>query len=111
MLDFNNNILLLDEIPKGYTDLSTPSAANPKKKNIKIQAPDGKKFSTIKAAHEYFAKSCESAKSEHEKGENEVTTDEKDDSNDEAKAVEITPLESDDDSGINSFYLSSEAPL
>ncbi len=105
MLDFNNNILLLDEIPKGYTDLSTPSAANPKKKNIKIQAPDGKKFSTIKAAHEYFAKS------EHEKGENEVTTDEKDDSDHETKAVEITPLESDDDSGINSFYLSSEAPL
>ncbi len=56
---YRQNCPCLDVIPEGYTDLSTPSAANPKKKLIKIQAPDGKKFSTIKAAQEYYAKSMQ----------------------------------------------------
>ena len=87
--------------------MSTPSAANPKKKNIKIQAPDGKKFSTIKAAQEYFAKSRENAKSEQEKEDNEDNSEEeeKDDSEHETKTVD-SDVESDGDSGINSFISS-----
>ncbi len=102
----NHYIWLLDEIPEGYTDLSTPSAANPKKKNIKIQAPDGKKFSTIKAAQEYFAKSRQNAKSEQEKDdlEDNSENEEKDDSEREAKTVDSN-VESDDDSGMNPFYV------
>ena len=86
--------------------MSTPSAANPKKKNIKIQAPDGKKFSTIKAAQEYFAKSRENAKSEQEKEENEENSEEeeKDDSEHETKTVE-SDVESDDDLGMIPFIV------
>ncbi len=94
----------LDVIPEGYTDLSTPSAANPNKKNIKIQAPDGKKFSTIKAAQEYYTKSLE------KKDEGEVDVEElenrmdENEANTEARDVEIEEESDDDDEpGINLF--------
>ncbi len=49
----NNRVL--DEIPEGYKDLSSPNQKG-KKKRFKIQAPDGKTLHSIKAAQEYLEK-------------------------------------------------------
>ena len=48
--------IILDEIPEGYKKEEYFSAANPKRKYFKITAPDGKTFTTIKKAREYFDK-------------------------------------------------------
>ena len=86
----------------------TQISANPSKKNIKIQAPDGKKFSTIKAAQEYYAKSLE------KKDEGEVDVEELENRMEENEAktedsdVEMEEESDDDDEpGINLFFVLS----
>ncbi len=59
-------MIISGRIPEGYKDLSTKPEAGGKRK-IKIQAPNGKTFSTIRKAQEYYVKSMNS---EDKKGKN-----------------------------------------
>ena len=104
----NNRVL--DEIPEGYKDLSTPNQKG-KKKRFKIQAPDGKTLHSIKAAQEYFARSREERnvsdqdteqqeESDIEKGEKETEEEESDRENDENETKRDKETESDDEQGI-----------
>ncbi len=119
---------VLDEIPEGYKDLSTPNEKG-KKKRIKIQAPDGKMFQSIKAAQEYFARSLEERnvsdqdteqqeeidlekdeketeeeESDREKDKKETEEEESDREKDENKTERDKETESDDEQGINLFF-------
>ena len=52
-------MFILGQIPEGYTDMSTPKPEGGGKRKIKIQAPNGRTFSTIKKAQEYYMKSMQ----------------------------------------------------